>query len=203
MFGLISRRPDIDKIDLYAEDPFEAKYQFKTNKREITGLKNLNDFKAFIEYSNDMYDIYKNIEEYNPNEKRKILIVFDDGIYDILSNKKLSPIVTALFIRGRELNISPVFITLSYFTVPKNIRLNSADCYIMKIRNTRVFQQIAFNHSSDIDFRYFMSLYKKCSAKPYSFLVIDSTLAPDTCAEIATEMKKYFRLNDMLNLNVL
>ena len=89
------------------------------NKRESTGLKYLNDSKAFIEYSNDMDDIYKNIEEYNPNKKRKILIVFDDMIADMLSNKKLNPIVTELFIRGRKLNISLVFITQTYLAVPK------------------------------------------------------------------------------------
>ena len=72
-----------------------------------------------------MDDIYKNIEEYNPNKKRKILIVFDDMIADVLSNKKLNPILTELFIRGRKLNISLVFITQFYFAVPKNIRLNS------------------------------------------------------------------------------
>ena len=79
---------EIDKIYLYAKDPYEAKYQFLINKRESTGSKYLNDSKAFIEYSNDMDDIYKNIEEYNPNKKRKILILFDDMIADMLSNKK-------------------------------------------------------------------------------------------------------------------
>ena len=79
---------DIDKIYLYAKDPYEAKYQLLINKRESTGSKYLNDSKAFIEYSNDMDDIYKNIEEYNPNKKRKILILFDDMIADMLSNKK-------------------------------------------------------------------------------------------------------------------
>ena len=107
---------------LYAKDPYEAKYQLLINKRENAGLKYLNDSKAFIEYSNDIDDIYKNIEEYNPNEKRKILIVFDDVIADMLSNKKLNPIVTKLFIRGRKLNISPAFITQFYFAVPKYIR---------------------------------------------------------------------------------
>ena len=81
------------------------------NKRESTGLKYLNDRKAFLEYSNDMDDIYENIEEYNPNKKRKILIAFGDMIADMLSNKKLKPVVTGLFIRGRKLNISLVFIT--------------------------------------------------------------------------------------------
>ena len=80
LFNLINQQPDIDKIYLYAKDPYEAKYQLLINKRESTGLKYLNDSKAFIEYSNDMDDIYKNIEEYNPNKKQKILIVFDDMV---------------------------------------------------------------------------------------------------------------------------
>ena len=80
-----------------------------------------------------MYDIYKNIEEQNPNEKRKILIIFDDMIADMLNNKKYNPVVTELFIRGRKLKISLVLITHSYFTVPKNIRLNSTHYFIMKI----------------------------------------------------------------------
>ena len=121
----------------------------------------------------------KNIEEYNPNKKRKILIVFDEMTADMLSNRKLSPIITELFIKGRTLNISLVFITQSYFAVPKNIRLNSTHYFIMKIPNKQELQQIAFNHSSDIDFKDFMNLYKKCTAKPYSFLVIDATLASD------------------------
>ena len=78
-----------------------SKYWLLINKRESTGLKYLNDSKAFIEYSNDMDDIYKNIEEYNPNKKRKILIVFDDMIADMLSNNKLNPVVIEFFIRGR------------------------------------------------------------------------------------------------------
>ena len=80
-----------------------------------------------------MYDIYKNIEEQNPNAKRKILIIFDDMIADMLNNKKYNPVVTELFIRGRKLKISLVLITHSYFTVPKNIRLNSTHYFIMKI----------------------------------------------------------------------
>ena len=179
LLNLINHEPDIDKIYLYAKDPYEAKYQFLINKRESTGSKYLNDSKAFIEYSNDMDDIYKNIEEYNPNKKRKILIVFDDMIADMLSNKKLNPIVTEIFILHRRLNISLVFITQSYFALRKSIRLNSTHYFVMKIPNKRELQQIAFNHSSDIDFQDFMNLYKKCTAKPYSFLVIDTTLTSD------------------------
>ena len=88
LFHLISQQPIIDKMYLYAKDPYEAKYQFLINKRESTGLKHFNDFKAFIEYSDGIDDIYKNIEEYNPNKKRKILIVFDYVIADMLNNKK-------------------------------------------------------------------------------------------------------------------
>ena len=120
-----------------------------------------------------MDDIYKNTEKFNPNKKQKILIVFDDMIADMLSNKKLNQIVTELFMIGRKLNISLVFITQSYFAVPKNIRLNSTHYFIMKVPNKRELQQIVFDHSSDIDFRDSMNLYKKCTANPFSFLVID------------------------------
>ena len=126
-----------------------------------------------------MDNIYKNIEKHNPNKKQQLLIVFDDVIADILSNKKLNPIVTELFIRGRKLNISLVFITQSYFAVPKNIRLNSTHYFVMKIPNKRELQQIAFSHSSDIDFQDFMNLYKKSNVETYSFLVIDTTLPSD------------------------
>ena len=123
-----------------------------------------------------MYNIYKNIEEYNPNKKRKILIVFEEMIADMLSNKKLNSVVTELNIRDRKLNISFVSITQSYFKVPKNVRLNTTYFFIMKIPNNRELLQIAYNLPSDIDFKDFMNLYKKCTAKPYSFLVINAAL---------------------------
>ena len=132
-----------------------------------------------MEYSNDMQDVYKNIEDYNPIKERKILIVFDDMIADMINNNKLNLIVTELFIRGRKLNVSIVFITQSYFKVPKDVRLNSTHFFIMKIPNKRELQQIALNHSSDIDFIDFMKICKKCTAEPYSFLVNDTTLSSD------------------------
>ena len=95
-----------------------------------------------------MQDVYKNIEDYNPGKEHKILIVFDDMIADMINNKKLNSIVTELFIRGRKLNISIVFITQSYFKVPKDVRLNSTHFFIMKILNKRELQQIALDHSS-------------------------------------------------------
>ena len=131
------------------------------NKRESAGLKHVNDSKAFIKYSNDMDDIYKNIEEYNPNKKLNKLTVFDDTIADMISNKKLNPIVTELFIKDRKVNINVVFITQSYFSVPKNIRLNSTCYFIMNIPEKQELQQIAFNHSSDIDFKSFKDLKKQ------------------------------------------
>ena len=175
LFNLVNYQTDIDKIYLYAKDPYEAKYQFLISKQKSTGSKHLNDSKAFVEYSNDMDDIYKIIEEYNPNKKRKKLIVFDDMIADMLNNKMFKPVVTELLIRGRKLNISLVSITQSYVAVPKSITLNYRHYFIMKILNKRELQQIAFNHSSDIDFRDFMNLYKNCTAKPYSFFIIDAT----------------------------
>ena len=119
LLNLINNQPDIDKIYLYAKDPYEAKYQLLINKRKSTGLKHFNDPRAFSEYSDGMQDVYKNIDEYNIDKKLKILIVFDDMIADMINNKNLNSIVTELFTRGRKLNISFVFITQSYFKVPK------------------------------------------------------------------------------------
>ena len=179
LLNLINNQPNIDKIYLYTNVPYEKKYQLLINKREEVGLDHFNDTKTFIEYSNDMRDVYENIEDYNLGRERKILIVFDNMIADMINNKKLNPIVTELFIRGRKLNTSIAFITQSYFKVPKDVRLNSAHFFIMKILNKREFQQIALNHSSDTDFKDFMKIYKECTKEPYSFLVNDTTLQSD------------------------
>ena len=105
LLNLINNQPGINKIYLYAKDPYEDKYQFLIKKRESIGLKHFNDPKAFMD------DIYKNINDYNHDKENKILIVFDDMIADMINNKKLNSIVTELFIRGRKLNISLAFIT--------------------------------------------------------------------------------------------
>ena len=123
-----------------------------------------------------MQDVYKNIDEYNPDKESKILIVFDDMIADMINNKKLNSIVTELFIRGRKLNISLVFITQSYFNVPKDVRLNTTHFFIAKIPNKRELPEIAINHSSGINTKDFTNIYKECTAEPYSFLVNDTTL---------------------------
>ena len=117
LLNLIGNQPDIDKISLFAKDPYDAKYQYLINKREGIGINHLKDPKAFIEYSNDMHNVYKSINYYNPNKENKILIVFDDMISDMIQIKKLNSIVTELFIRGIKLNISLVFITQSDFKV--------------------------------------------------------------------------------------
>ena len=179
LLNLINNQPDIDKIYLYAKDPYEAKYQFLINKRESTGLKHFNDFKASIEYSDEMPDVYKNINEYNENREGKILIAFDAMIADLIDKKKLNSIVTELFIRSRKLNVSLVFITQSYFKVPKDVRLNSTHFFITKIPNKRELQQMALSHSSDISFKDFVRIYKKCITELYSFLVFDTTLRSD------------------------
>ena len=123
----------IDNIYLYAKDLSEPKYQFLIKKYEHAGIKNLNEPSAFIEYSNTMDDVYNNIDDYNPRRKRKILIVFDNMIADIMTNKRLQSITKKLFIRCRKLNISLVFITQSYFSFPKEVRLNSTHYLIIKI----------------------------------------------------------------------
>ena len=124
-----------------------------------------------------MHDIYTNIDEYNTDKENKILVVFDDIIAVMIRNKKLNSVVTELFIRGRKLNISLVFITQSYFKVPKDVRLNTSHFFIAKIPNKRELQQIAINHSSDISTKDFTNIYIERTAEPYSFLVIDTTLA--------------------------
>ena len=124
-----------------------------------------------------MPDVYKNIDEYNTDKERKMLIVFD-MITDMINNKKLNSIVTELFIRVRELYIFLVFITKSYFKVPKDVRLNSTHFFIMKILNKSELQQNARNHSSDISTKDFIKIYKNFTTEPYSFLV-NAMLAPD------------------------
>ena len=176
LLNLINQQEDIDKIYLYAKDLGQPKYEYLIKNRENAGIKHLNDSKAFIECSNTMDDVYENIDDYSPNRKRKMLIVFDDMIADIMTSKKFQSIIKELFIRCRKPNISLVFITQSYFSVPKDIRLKSTQYLIMKINNKRELQNIAFNHSADIGYKDFMKIYRECTKEPYSFLTIDITL---------------------------
>ena len=122
LLNLIENQLDIDKIYLYTKDLYESKYQYLINKREGVVINYFKDPKALIENSNEMHGIYKNIDEYNPDKENKILIFFDDMIADMIHNKKLNSIVTELFIRGRKLIIFFLFITQSYFKIPKDAR---------------------------------------------------------------------------------
>ena len=115
LLNLIKEQDDIDKIYLYAKDLSEPKYEYLIKKRENAGINHLNDLNTFIECSNTVDDVYENINDYNPSRKRKILIVFDDMIADIMTNKRFQAIIKELFIRCRKLNISLVFITVLFF----------------------------------------------------------------------------------------
>ena len=133
----------------------KPEYEFLINKREQAGIKNLNDPHEFIEYSNDMDDVLDDINNYNTTRDKKVLIVFDDMIADIMSSKKFKAIIKELFIRCRKLNISIVFITQSYFRMPKDARLNSTHYIIMKIQSRKQLQNMAQENSGDIDFKDF------------------------------------------------
>ena len=144
-----------------------------------TGSENLKNPKAFIDHSQTIDNVYENLEDYNRTKKRRVLIVFDDMIGDMESDKKLGPIVTELLLSRRKLNISLAFVSQSYFKVPKTIRLKATHYFIIKIHNKRELQQIPSNHSSDIDFKDFMKLYKEYTKEPYSILVNNMTLSSD------------------------
>ena len=124
------------------KDPYESKYQYLINKKEGIGINHFNDRKAFIEYSDDMHDNYKNIDDYNPDKENKILIVFNDMIADMIHNQKLNSIVTELYITGRKLNISLVCITQSYFKVPKDVRLNTSHFLLQKSLTKENFNKL-------------------------------------------------------------
>ena len=124
-----------------------------------------------------MDDIYENINNYNRNKVRKILIVFDDMIPDIMTNKKFQSLIKELFIRCRKLNMSLVFITQSYFSVPKDVRLNSTLYLIMKINNRKELQNIVINHFADSDYQDFIKIYREFTKERYNFLIIGTTLS--------------------------
>ena len=164
----------IDKIYLNAKDIDERKYQFLINKREQGGLKNLNDFKAFIEYSNDMSDALDDINNYNKNRDKKVLIVFDDMIADIEYNKKFKRIIKELFYRARKINVSIVFITQSYFRALKDARLNSTHYILMKIDTKKDLKSIVEEKSCNLDYKDFLKIYNYCTKEPYSSMTIDT-----------------------------
>ena len=137
LLHLINNLHPIDKIYLYAKDINEPKYEYLINKREQAGIKNLNDPHAFIEYSDDMDDVFDDINNYNKNRDKKVLNVFDDMIADIEYNKKFKRIIKELFYRARKINVSIVFIMQLYFRTLKDARLNSTHYILMKIGNKK------------------------------------------------------------------
>ena len=143
-------------------------------KLEDVGIKQCNDPNAFVECSNTMDVVYEDIDGYNTRREKKILIVFDTRIAEIVTNKTFQAIITELFIKYRKLNILLLFVTQSYFSVWKVVRLNSTHYLIMKINNRRKLQNIAINHTADIDYKYFMKIYRECTKEP--FLTIDTTV---------------------------
>ena len=158
LLHLIDKFHPIDKLYLYAKDIDEEKYQYLINKREQVGIKELNDPHAFMEYSNDMNDVLENINNYNKNRDKKVSIIFDDMITDIMRSEKFKAIVKELFIRSRKLNISIVFITQS-----KDASLNSTHYILMKIGNKKELKSIAEENSGDLDFKDFLKIYSYCT----------------------------------------
>ena len=174
LLHLINNFHPIDKIYLYAKDTDEKKYQFLINKREQAGIKNVNNPHAFIEYLNDMDDLLDNMNNYNKNRDKKVLIIFVDIIADIMRSEKFKAIVKKLFIRYRKLNISIVFITQSYFRTPKVARLNATHYILMKIGSKKEFKNIAEENSGHLDFKDFLKIYNYRTKEPYSFMMIDT-----------------------------
>ena len=152
----------------------KKKYQFLINKREQAALKNLNDPKAFIEYSNHMSDALDDIKNNNKNRDKKVLIVFDDMISDIEYNKDFKKIIKELFYRGPKISISIIFITQSYFRALKDIRLNSTHYMLMKISNKKELKKIAEEKSGHLDYKDFLKIYNYGTKEPYSFMLIDT-----------------------------
>ena len=174
LLHLINNLHPIDKIYLYTKDIHEPKYEYLINKKEQAGIKNLNDPKAFKEYSDDMEDVLDDINNYNKTRDKKVLIVFDDMIADIEYNKNFKQIIKELFYRARKINISIVFITQSYFRALKDARLNSMHYILMKIGNKKEFKSTAEEKSGHLDYKDFLKMYNYCTSEPYSFMTIDA-----------------------------
>ena len=188
LLHLINNLHPIDKIYLYAKDIHEPKYEYLINKREQAGIKNLSHPQAFIEYSDDM----NNINNYNKNRDKKVLIVFDDMIADIECNKNFKRIIKELFYRAHKINVSVVFITQSYFKALKDARLNSTHYILMKIGNKKELKRIAEEKSGHLDYKDFLKMYNYCTKEPYSFMTID--VRPT----VTIPFKRNF--NDLINL---
>ena len=137
-----------------------------------------------------MDGILSNIEDYNKKRKRKILIIYDDMISHVVSDKKAQQFLKDLFIRCRKSNISLCFLTRSYFSVPKNVRLNWTHYILFKLHSKRELQNIAINHSADIDYKDFIKIYRDCTKELYNFLTIDTTIKTKHLSKTLTRSYK-------------
>ena len=174
LLHLIDKLHPIDKIYLYAKDLSEPKYEYLINKREQVGIEMLQNAKAFIEHSNNMNDVFENINNYNKKRNKKVLLVFDNMIAGIEHNKKFRKVIKELFYRARKLNVSIVFITQSYFRVLKDARLNSTHYVLMKIGSKKELKSISEEKSGHLDHKDFLKMYNYRTKEPYSFMLIDA-----------------------------
>ena len=189
LLHLINNLHPIDKIYLYAKDIHESKYEYLINKREQAGIKNLNDPHAFIEYSDDMNDVLDDINNYNKNRDKKVLIVFDNMIADIEYNKNYKRIIKELFYRARKINC--IYYTI-LFRALKDARLNSTHYILMKINNKKELKRIAKEKSGHLDYKDFLKINNYYTEEPYSFMTIDAR------PTATIPFKKNF--NDVINL---
>ena len=174
LLHLINNLHPIEKIYLYANDLAEPKYEYLINIRGKAGIKNLDYPKVFIEYSNDMDDVLDDINNYNKNKDKKVLIVFDDMVANIEYNKNFKRIIKELFYRACKINVSIVFITQSDFRALKDARLNSTHYIIMKIGNKKELKSIAEEKSGHLDYKNLLKMYNYCTSETYSFMTIDA-----------------------------
>ena len=195
LLHLIDKFHPIDKIYLYAKDTDEEKYQYLINKREQAGRKKLKRPSALIEYSNDMNDVLEDINNYNKNRDKKVLIIFDHMIADIMRSEKFKAIVKELFIRCRKLNISIVFITQSYFRTPKDARLNGTRYILMKTSNKKELKSVAEKNSGHLHFKDFLKIYNYCTKEPYSFMMVDTR--PTACVTFKKDLDE--PIKDFIN----
>ena len=174
LLHLIDKLHPIDKIYFYAKDLSEPKYEYLINKREQVGIEMLQNVKAFIEHSNDMNDVFENINDYNKKCNKNVLLVFDDMIADIEHNKNFKKVIKELFYRARKLKVSIVFITQSYFRALKDARLNSTHYVLMKIGNKKELKSISEEKPGHLDHKDFLKIYHYCTKEPYSFMLVDA-----------------------------
>ena len=146
------------------------------NNRKNAGIKHFNDPTAFIEYSDDMNDVYADISNYNKKRENKVLIVFDDMIADIEYNKNFTKMIKELFYRGRKMNISIVSMNIRqcYFRALKDARLNSTHYVLRKIGNKKELKSIVEEKSGNVDYKDFLQMYTYCTSEPYCLMIIDA-----------------------------